>query len=139
MLSYGYTLLFYNLYSLLCARGLNPHVGFLHPLRAGHPALVSDLMEEFRAIVVDTVILSLVLNARLAPHQFSTFPEGGCRMDNEVGKTLLRSLETKFNPPITHPHSGLRLDYRRCMEHQVRRLAAVIRGRRDCYRAMVLR
>jgi len=30
MLSYGYTLLFYNIYSLLRSRGLNPQVGFLH-------------------------------------------------------------------------------------------------------------
>ena len=42
MLSYGYTLLYYNLCSLVRVRGLNPHVGFLHPVRSGHPALVSD-------------------------------------------------------------------------------------------------
>lgn len=35
MLSYGYTLLFYNIYSLLRSRGQNPHVGFLHTLRQG--------------------------------------------------------------------------------------------------------
>jgi CRISPR-associated protein Cas1 len=52
MLSYGYTLLFYNIYSLLRSRGLNPQVGFLHALRQGHPALVSDMVEEFRALVV---------------------------------------------------------------------------------------
>ena len=43
LLSYGYTLLFYNIYSLLRTRGLNPHVGHLHPMRMGHPALVSPL------------------------------------------------------------------------------------------------
>jgi len=48
LLSFGYTLLFYNVYAMLRARGLHPHVGIYHALRAGHPALCSDLMEEFR-------------------------------------------------------------------------------------------
>ncbi len=71
LLSYGYTLLFYNIYALVRARGLSPHAGFLHPLRAGHPALVSDLIEEFRALVVDALVLSLVLNGRLALEDFT--------------------------------------------------------------------
>lgn len=56
--------------ALIRARGLNSHVGFLHPLRSGHPALVSDLMEEFRALVIDALMLSPVLNDRLAPSDF---------------------------------------------------------------------
>ena len=56
MQSYGYTLLFYNIYSLLRSRGLNPQVGFLHALRPGYPALASDMVEEFRALVVDAVV-----------------------------------------------------------------------------------
>jgi len=60
LLSFGYTLLFYNTYSLVPAQGLHPHVGFFHALRQGHPALVSDLMEEFRAPVVDATVLALL-------------------------------------------------------------------------------
>jgi len=139
MLSYGYTLLFYNIYSLLRARGLNPHVGFLHPLRAGHPALVSDLVEEFRGIVVDTVVFSLVLNARLSPDCFTNPPNGGCLMSDDARGMVIRALESKLNASITHPVSHQKLDYRRCMEHQVRQLAAVIRGRQERYQAMVLK
>jgi len=141
MLSYGYTLLFHNIYSLQRARGLNPHVGYLHPLRAGHPALVSDLIEEFRAIVVDAVVFNLVLNGKIAASDF-TFPNAldrSCWMSSDARAKLIRSLETKLNASITHPNSGLHLDYRRCIEHQVQELAAVIRGRRSRYRPMVVR
>ena len=141
MLSYGYTLLYYNIYSFLRARGLNPHVGFLHPVRAGHPALVSDMIEEFRAIIVDSVVLNLVLNRRLTPAQF-TFPDTigkGCLLGSRPRKLFIRELEKKMNAPIKHPVSGLQLDYRRCMEHQVHQLAAVIQGRAPRYRAMVIR
>ena len=141
MLSYGYTLLYYNLYSLLRARGLNPHVGFLHQIRVGHPALVSDMIEEFRAIIVDAVVLNLVLNRRLHPAQFTPAdaPGKACLLDDAARKLFIRELEKKMNASIKHPISGLRLDYRRCMEHQIHHLAAVIQGREPRYRALVLR
>ncbi len=141
LLSYGYTLLFYNIYSFLRSRGLNPQVGFLHQVRAGHPALVSDLIEEFRAIIVDIVVLNLVLNRRITPEQF-IMPDGsgqGCLMKNEARKLFIKELEKKMNSPITHPVSGLRIDYRRCLEHQVHHLAAVIQGREAQYTPMVIR
>lgn len=141
LLSYGYTLLFYNIYSLIRARGLNPHVGYLHPLRAGHPALASDLMEEFRALVVDPVVWNLVLNQRLQPDQFRLprTPGDACRMDGPARTRLIRDLEKKLNASIVHPNSGLRLDYRRCMEHQIDELAGLLRGSRHRYRPMIVR
>lgn len=141
LLSYGYTLLFYNLYSFLRARGLNPQVGFYHQVRVGHPALVSDMLEEFRAIIVDIIVLNLVLNRSLVPEQF-TLPDAtnkACVMDKEARKVFIRELEKKFNSPIRHPVSGLQLDYRRCLEHQVHQLAAAVQDREKRYKAMVIR
>ncbi len=141
MLSYGYTLLYYNIYSFLRSRGLNPHVGFLHPIRAGHPALVSDMIEEFRAVIVDTVVLKLVFNRRVTPVQFTSSDSAGrgCLLSSRARKLFIRELEKKMNAPIQHPVSGLQLDYRRCLEHQIYHLASVIQGRKSQYKAMVLR
>jgi len=138
LLSYGYTLLYYNVYSLIRARGLNPHVGYLHPMRAGHPALASDMVEEFRALVVDAIVWNLVLNNRISPDDFQwpTRPTEGCRMNSHVRTRLIRELEKKLNTPIIYPANGQRLDYRRCIEHQVNHLVAVIRGNTDEYLAM---
>ncbi len=135
MLSWGYTNLFYNMYSFLRARGLNPHIGCLHPIRAGHPALASDLMEEFRAPVVDAIVWNLALNNRLTPADFTLpgHPGEGCRLKRVARMRVIRELEKKYNTPIKHPESGLKLDYRRCMEHQVNLFAAVIQGRKPNY------
>lgn len=140
LLSFGYTLLFYNVFSLMKVRGLNPHVGFLHPIRQGHPALVSDLMEEFRPIVVDTVVLSLLINQQLHPEQFTISAEqGSCYLNNEARKTFVKAFEKKMNAPLTHPISGLHLDYRRCIETQIKSMASVIRGQSDEYQPVILR
>ena len=140
MLSYGYTVLFYNIYSFIRARGLNPHVGYLHALRAGHPALASDIIEEFRAVVVDAVVLKLVLNRQVSPDDFNaTENTGACLLNDEARGVFIKALEMKLNSAVKHPISRLKLDYRRCVEHQVNHLAAVIRGREARYRPAIFR
>jgi CRISPR/Cas system-associated endonuclease Cas1 len=99
------------------------------------------MIEEFRAVIVDAVVFNLVLNQKLEPADF-TFPtvQGQpCFLSAAARAKFTRSLESKLNAAITHPVSGLHLDYRRCIEHQVQELAAVIRGRQPRYRAMVVR
>ena len=141
MLSYGYTLLFYNVYTLLRARGLNPQVGYLHPLRQGHPALASDIMEEFRASIVDSVVFNIALNNKLKPEDFSLPQHSGeaCLLDKQARKFFIRQLETKLNTRLRHPVSGLQLDYRRCIEHQINHLVAVIRQTTADYQPMIIR
>ena len=53
VISFGYTLLHYEIFTTLVTKGLNPYAAFLHSDRHKHPALCSDLMEEWRAILVD--------------------------------------------------------------------------------------
>ncbi|MFW5443047.1 MAG: group II intron reverse transcriptase/maturase [Methylococcaceae bacterium] len=141
MLSYGYTLLFYNVYSLLRTRGLNPHIGSLHPIRQGHPALVSDMMEEFRSIIVDSVVFNIAINNKLKPDDFTLPEQSGeaCLLSKDARKFFITQLEKKFNARLQHPVSGLNLDYRRCIEHQVNHLVAVVRQSTPDYLPMVLR
>jgi CRISP-associated protein Cas1 len=141
MLSFGYTLLFYNVYTFLRTRGLNPHVGYLHPLRQGHPALASDMMEEFRAIIVDSVVFNIAINNKLKPDDFIMPQQSGegCLLNTEARKFFIRQLEAKLNTRIRHPISGLQLDYRRCIEHQINHLVSVLRQGAPGYQTMILR
>ena len=70
MLSFGYTLLMYDVYTALTGEGLHPYFGFLHALKNHHPALASDLMEEWRAVLVDSMVLSLVNHHEILPEHF---------------------------------------------------------------------
>lgn len=141
LLSYGYALLYHNVHALLRARGLNPHVGFLHPPRTGHPALVSDLIEEFRAITVDALVLNLISRRRVTPEDFERggADEPGCRIGEAARKLFIHAFEARMRETISHPASVQPLDYRRCIDAQVRRLAAVIRGTEAEYVAMTPR
>lgn len=70
LLSFGYTLLFYNIYAIARARGLSPYVGSLHALRQGHPALCSDLIEELRAPIIDSLVTSVLNKLMFTPADF---------------------------------------------------------------------
>lgn len=132
LLSYGYTVLFNNLHKIIQARGLDPHLGFLHEVRDGHAALVSDLMEEFRPLVVDAVVLRLLFERRFAADDFAPGPEGGWVMREAAKKTYIHALEAKLNSRLDHPSGGA-LDYRRILRYQVQHLARVIQGSEDAY------
>ena len=60
LLSFLYSMLVRECVAGLLSVGLEPELGFLHRLRAGRPGLALDLAEEFRPIIADSVVLSLV-------------------------------------------------------------------------------
>lgn len=58
-LNIGYGLLRKEVWRAIFLAGLNPYFGFLHKPRGGRPALVLDLMEEFRPVSVDRPLIGL--------------------------------------------------------------------------------
>lgn len=70
LLSLGYSMLFHELYSKIEGKGLNAYLGVLHQDREKHPALVSDLMEEWRTVIVDAVVMSLVNGHEIKKEDF---------------------------------------------------------------------
>ena len=135
LLSYGYTLMYYNLLTLVAARGLNPYAGFLHSPRNGHHALVSDLMEEFRGPVVDALVIDMVQNGRIKPDEFS-WPDGPgepCMMSVSARRNFVHAFEKKLNSPVRHTRHNLQMDWRRIMDGQVLHLVQTLLGQSPHY------
>jgi CRISPR-associated protein Cas1 len=141
LLSLGYTLLFYNVYALIRARGLHPYVGHLHTMRDRHPSLASDLMEELRAPVVDSLVLYILHSKLLGQSDFyrSKDASGPCLLTDSGRKVFLKQFEVKMGTKITHPSTGYVADYRRCIDLQVYQMAQYIRGEIVAYQPMLVR
>jgi len=142
LLSFGYTLLFQNIYSLVESAGLHPYCGHLHALRDGHPALVSDLIEEFRAPVIDSLVVYLINSHIIKTSDFEQNPPSGrgiCLLTSEARKTFVAQFENKMLSTWTHPHTNYTVDYRRLIALQITELAQCIRGERETYRPMKMR
>jgi CRISP-associated protein Cas1 len=137
LLSLGYTLLSQNIFSLIQVARLHTHYGNLHVPRDNHPALVSDLMEEFRAPIVDSLVMYLVNKKIFVPEDF-TLPDerGGVYLQPGVLKKFLKHWEEKLQTEVTHPHTGYKVPYRRCLELQVREYISCLMGEVEVYRPM---
>ena len=137
LLSLGYTLLSQNLHSMVEAAGLHTHFGNLHLPQKNRPSLVCDLVEEFRAPVVDSMV-SYLINSNIFTEEDFTPPDarGGVYLFPDALKKFLKHWESVLQKNITHPHTGYKVSYRRCFELQVWEYVACLMGERAEYRPM---
>lgn len=134
LLSYGYGVLYNTVHTLIERRNLNPWLGALHTANGRHPALVSDLMEEFRAPIVDAVAINALMNV-LKPDDFifDGDHELPCRLTEAARKKYIQWLQNKFRAGILHPKTGQKLDHHRLIQYQVWHYARVILGEEPVY------
>lgn len=95
MLSYVYTLLAHETSAVAEAAGLNAYVGFLHRDRPGRLSLGLDLMEEFRNILADRFVLSLINRREVTIDSFSQKESGAVTICDEARKTILSQWRNK--------------------------------------------
>jgi len=91
MLSFGYQVLWNHLLSLIELKGLDPYFACLHQGGYRHAALASDLIEEFRAAIVDSLTLYLINRKLVDPVQDFEFRDGGCFLNERGRKIYLRA------------------------------------------------
>jgi len=138
MLSLGYTLLHNHVYAFANVVGFDPYCGYFHQPKHGHAALASDLMEEFRQIIVDGYVLSLVNNNRIRPEDFEQTNKG-IRFTKEALDRFLTGYYGRMKQTFQHPTRNEKTSYLRAIELQVRHLARVITGEDPEYKPFLIR
>lgn len=103
LLSFIYTLLMHDVRSALESVGLDPAVGFLHRDRPGRPGLALDLMEEFRPVIADRLVLSLINLKQVNEKGFKKSETGAVFMTDDTRKTVLASYQERKQEEIFHP------------------------------------
>jgi len=138
LLSLAYALLLGDLTSACHVVGLDPYVGYLHQPRYGRASLALDLMEEFRPIVADSVVVSFINNGSVSPADFEEL-NGGFFLKEAARKRFYAAYEQRKSEEITHPVFEYRLPYRRAFELQARILAKYLLGEIERYEPLVVR
>ncbi len=138
LLSFAYSLLTADIISAIQTVGLDPYIGFFHQLKYGKPCLALDVMEEFRPIIADSVVITLINNRRIKLEDFRQSHDGWYLKDHRR-KVFYAAYETRKNETITHPVFKYKLTFRRAMELQVRLLAKYLTGEIDQYTPLTVR
>ncbi len=133
MLSFGYSLLANDCASALEGVGLDSYVGFLHRDRPGRNSLAFDLMEEFRAVLVDRFILTLINNRQIRKEHFQTSGSGAVEFTDEGKKKFLSAWQEHKREQITHPYLQEKICWGLIPHIQALLLARFLRGDLDEY------
>lgn len=89
------------------AVGLDPHVSFLHTPFRGRPTLAFDLMEEWRPVLVESTVLSLLNLKAVGPEDVQATQEGPRLGDGARAATIRRFYDRLEATASTWPSSGL--------------------------------
>ncbi|MBF0230053.1 MAG: CRISPR-associated endonuclease Cas1 [Desulfamplus sp.] len=129
LLSFVYTLLTNEVLSAIKICGLDPYRGSLHEVSYGRPSLACDLVEEYRCVIGDRLVLNLINRKMVKPDDFiirNNAPQNyidekemkekrPVEMKPYLCRTLLASYESMMNHGTT--------SYRNMIREQVRKFA----------------
>jgi CRISPR-associated protein Cas1 len=132
-LSFVYTLLVHDTAAALETVGLDPYVGFLHRDRPGRVSLALDLMEEFRSLMADRFVLTLINTRQITGAGFSRKENGAVIMDEDTRKGILTAWQKRKQECITHPFLGEKLEWGLVPYAQAMLLSRYLRGDLDAY------
>jgi CRISPR-associated protein Cas1 len=139
LLSFIYTLLLHDIRSALESVGLDPAVGFLHRDRPGRPGLALDLLEEFRPIIADRLVLSLINRGQVKPKGFDQSGSGAVKMDDQTRKDVLVAYQKRKQQELEHPFLKEKMALGMFCYAQALLLARYIRGDLEGYPPLIWR
>ncbi|MES1244640.1 MAG: CRISPR-associated endonuclease Cas1 [Acidobacteriota bacterium] len=124
LLSFGYVLVGNELQALLDAMGFDPYLGFFHQVDYGSPSLALDLLEEFRAALVDRFSARILNLGILKAADFMTTPEKGTILGRDSLKRYFVEYEKELNTPLALGEESL--TWRQLFRRQAERLARAL-------------
>lgn len=126
-LSYGYAIILAEAISALCAAGLDPAVGLFHAEQDHRPSLGLDLMEEFRPLIIDQVVIAAARRAELRPeHGHRDEGRDGVLLTKARREILISRYETRMPQQVKGALPGLSGSLRRHLYRQAQRIAAYV-------------
>ncbi|MEW9033122.1 MAG: CRISPR-associated endonuclease Cas1 [Planifilum fimeticola] len=132
LLNYGYALLRAELTGALQAAGLDPYIGFLHRERYGRESLALDVMEEFRSILVDNLVVKVINQGMIQPDDF-TFDLGEPRLKDSARKRFLQAFDRRRKDEVFHHLLQRKMSYREVFHKQAILLAKFLKGEMEDY------
>lgn len=103
LLSFLYSMLMNDCRSALETVGLDPQQGFLHAVRPGRAALALDLMEEFRAIVADRLVLTLINRGQVCAKDFVEREGGAVVLEDDARRVVVVAYQERKQELLRHP------------------------------------
>lgn len=128
MISLGYSIIMNEIYGKIQNKGLNPYFGFIHRDREKHPTLASDLLEEWRAVIVDSIVMSMMNGHEILKEDFQKDDvNGGIFLNKDAMKKFLLKIEAKERADMRYlEYVDKPVSFRKAIEYQINQLVKAI-------------
>lgn len=130
-LNYGYGILYAQVERAVMLAGLDPYAGFIHADRPGKPSLVLDMVEEFRAPVVDRTVFAMINRGTKLEMDADDL------LVQESRRAIAQAVLERLDKPERYERKKMAL--RHIIQHQARHVATFLRGERAAYRPFVVK
>ncbi|MEZ0329682.1 MAG: CRISPR-associated endonuclease Cas1 [Dissulfuribacterales bacterium] len=142
LLSLGYTFLLHTVARAVNLAGIDPYLGFLHTVDYGRPSLVLDLMEEWRPVLIDTLVLSVFNLGVIKTDDFmecrgedvedgddAASSEGrGIRLTSAGWRKFIAQYERRMADKVVFHLDGMEYSYRDVIMRQIRHFVQYLKG-----------
>lgn len=132
LLSFTYSLLARDLTAKILSVGLDPYLGFFHRPRYGRPSLALDIMEEFRPLIADSVVITAVNTSVVKADDF-IHSVGSANLTDAGRRRFIAAYARRMDQLVTHPVFKYRISYSRVLEVQARLLGKYLMGEIEAY------
>lgn len=141
MLSFGYTMLTNIFVSIIYSSGLDPMLGNLHTIEYGRNSLALDLMEEFRPVIVDSLVVNIISRNIIKEENFTFDTDNSlpCIFTDEGKKIFISNFEKKLDVRIKYLKDNLLIPLRKIIESQVMSYKNYILDENKEYKSVVIR
>lgn len=134
MISFGYGILYGYIRGAIVKSGLNLGFGFIHKNKNKHAALASDLMEEWRPILIDDTVLQLINNEEVKKDDFKKSKKGTIYMKKKAKQNFLRALNNRmFEGHYYFTHDNKRYTFLSGVDLQIHSLIRAIDHKQSHY------
>ncbi|MFQ5722550.1 MAG: CRISPR-associated endonuclease Cas1 [Candidatus Aminicenantales bacterium] len=137
LLSLGYTLITNEILSVVSSIGYDPYIGFLHGIEYGRPSLALDLVEEFRAPIIDRLTLEIINKGIITSGDFEK-KEKGYFLKDSSRERFFKQYEKRMQESFFIPEEKAEGNYRRIFFYQAQKFAKSLRSG-SLYRPFAIR
>lgn len=133
LLSLGYTFLYNEVLGAINSVGLDSYFGNLHEPDTSKRALLFDMVEEYRAVVIDDFILKLINRGEIVEDDFEEEEDGMFRLKKSGMHKFIEKYEKMMHSKYINHIDGEENYIRTIFEKQIRMYARFVSGEESEY------
>lgn len=137
MMSYGYSILYSTILSILDQSRLLPELSFIHSTIKAGPSLQYDIADLFKPVVVDRLLFKLVRRKQIQKQHFEFFEDGRCCFTQEGIKVFIQAYHELLSQTISI--NGRSLSYHSIIKREINKLANFILNTEKEYKPYKMR